>query len=237
MTKPVNYVLDQDIEKFFDTVNHRWIIKCLRQRIADKSFLRIIKKFLCAGIMEDGEYIESDKGVPQGGILSPILANIYLHYAIDLWFEKVIKRGLKGYAGYVRYADDFIVCFQRREEAEEFVNRLKERLQKFALRVKDSKSRVIEFGRYAQYRAEREGKKVVTFDFLGFTHYCDKTRSGKFKLGRKTESSRHRRGLNMIYNWIKSIRNCIKFNDWWKMLGIKLRGYYHTMEYLEICYG
>lgn len=226
MVKSVNYVVDMDIEKFFDSVRHDWLMECLRQRIKDRGLLRLIERFLKMGIMEGDRYFESDEGVPQGGVLSPILANIYLHYILDLWFEKTVKKRLKGYAGMVRYADDFIVCFQAGKEARIFTAMLKQRLGKFGLRIARDKSRIIEFGRYVWERVQREGKRVATFDFLGFTHYCDKTRWGKFKLGRKTQRKRQSKWLKMIYAWIKGIRNYLKFKEWWQMLAVKLAGYY-----------
>ena len=195
MTKPVNVVVDMDIEKFFDTIDHQWLMKCLTQRIADPNLLRLIGKFLNAGVMEEGKLIETDKGTPQGGILSPLLANIYLHYILDLWFERQVKRQLKGFACLIRYADDFVVCFQNDEEARAFSETLRQRLDKFGLKLAKDKSRIIEFGRYAWQKAQQTGRRVSTFDFLGFTHYCDKTRYGKFKLGRRTASSRFRQKM------------------------------------------
>lgn len=226
MTKPVNYVVDMDIEKFFDNVNHDWLMKCLRERIVDKGFLRLIKRFLKAGVMEESKYIGSEAGVPQGGVISPMLANIYLHYVLDLWFERIVKKRTKGYVGMIRYADDFVVCFQVEREAKAFGDKLRQRIGRFGLSVAEDKSRIIGFGRYAWERARREGKEVATFDFLGFTHYCDKTRTGKFKLGRKTASSRFRRGIKDIRDWIRGIRNRIKFREWWRMLAVRLEGHY-----------
>ncbi len=143
-----------DIEKFFDTIDHKWLMKCLKQRIRDTSLLRLIVRFLKAGIMEEGKFIDTDKGTPQGGVLSPILANIYLHYILDLWFEKVVKKQLKGFAQLVRYADDFIACFQSGKEAKAFGEMLKQKLGKFGLKIAESKSRIIEFGRYVWQKAE-----------------------------------------------------------------------------------
>jgi len=226
MTKPVNYVVDMDIEKFFDTIDHKWLMRCLEQRIKDTSLLRLIVRLLKAGVMEEGKFIETDRGTPQGGVLSPILANIYLHYILDLWFEKVVKKRLKGFAQLVRYADDFIVCFQRGSEAKAFVEMLKQRLGKFGLRIAEDKARVIEFGRYVWQKAEREGKEVETFDFLGFTHYCDRTRRGRFKLGRKTAGTRFRQKMKAINEWLKRVRNLVDLKEWWQGLGIKLVGHY-----------
>jgi len=226
MTKPVNYVVDMDIEKFFDTVDHKWLIEALKQRIADSNFLRLIVRFLKAGVMEEGKHIEADKGTPQGGIISPILANIYLHYILDKWFEEKVKPQVKGYAQLIRYADDFIVCFQSGKEAEEFSKALKQRLGRYGLKVSENKSKTIEFGRYALQRAKEQGKKLGAFDFLGFTHYCDKTRKGKFKLGRKTSRKKIWQKVKAMNQWMKKVRNLLPLKEWWKVLGIKLTGHY-----------
>lgn len=226
MMKPINYVVDMDIEKFFDTVEHKWLIEALRQRIADPNFLRLIVRFLKAGVMEEGKYMQTDRGTPQGGIISPILANIYLHYILDKWFEGKVKPQLKGYAQLIRYADDFVICFQSEREAKEFAEALKERLSRYGLKVSESKSMIIEFGRHAWQRAAGQGKRVGTFDFLGFTHYCDKTRKGKFKVGRKTSRKKFRQKVKAMNQWMKKVRNLIPLNEWWKVLGIKLTGHY-----------
>ena len=227
MTKPVNYVVDMDIKQFFDTIDHQWLMKCLRQRVKDATLLRLIARFLKAGVMEEGKFMESDKGTPQGGVLSPILANIYLHYILDLWFEKVIKSKLKGFAQLIRYADDFILCFQSGREAEVFGIALKQRLSKFGLETAESKSRIIEFGCYVWQKAQRESRKVATFDFLGFTHYCDKTRKGKFKLGRKTSSKKFRQKMKAMNLWLKRVRNSVMLQEWWNVLTRKLIGHYN----------
>lgn len=226
MTKPINCVVDMDIEKFFDTIDHQWMMKCLRQRINDGSLLRLIGRFLKAGIMEEGKFISTDKGTPQGGIVSPLLANIYLHYILDLWFEKAIRRQLDGYAKLIRYADDFVVCFENHSEGKAFEGKLKERLGKFGLRIAESKSRVIEFGRCAAEGAQSEGRHTATFDFLGFTHYCGKTRKGRFKLGRRTSGKKFRHAMKAINLWLKGIRNRAALSQWWKVLRSKLIGHY-----------
>jgi len=166
MTKPVNYIVDMDIEKFFDTVDHKKLMELLRERIADPSILRLIGRFLKAGVMEEGKYYQVDRGTPQGGILSPILSNIYLHYCLDLWFEKVVKKQMRGFCQLIRYADDFVVGFQKAREARAFERSLRERLGKFGLKVSEEKSRIISFGRYPYLSAQKEGKRVATFDFL-----------------------------------------------------------------------
>lgn len=223
MTKPINYIIDADIEKFFDNVDHKKLIECIRERIIDPNFIRIIVRFLKAGVMEEGKYIEIDKGTPQGAVLSPMLANIYLHYALDKWFEEEVKPNLKGYAQLIRYADDFVACFENEIEAKEFAKELEERLADFRLKVK---IRIIKFGRKEWYKAQKAGRKVETFDFLGFTHYCSKTRNGKFKLSSKTSRSRMNRKLKAINQWLKEIRNQVEMKEWWKILKLKLIGHY-----------
>ena len=152
-----------------------------------------------------------------------MLANIYLHHVLDLWFERKVKRQTKGYAHLTRYADDFVVGVQRGQEARRFMASLSERLGKFGLRLAEAKSRVIEFGRYQWAAARRQAKRLATFDFLGFTHYCEATRTGGFKLGRKTERKRLRRALVQMNDWLKSIRNQMRLTDWWPLLVTKVR--------------
>ena len=227
MTKPVNYIVDMDIEKFFDTVDHKRLMELLRVRIADPSILRLIGRFLKAGVMEEGKYYQIDRGTPQGGILSPILSNIYLHYCLDLWFEKVVKKQMRGFCQLIRYADDFVVSFQKVQEARAFERSLRERLKKFGLKVSEEKSQIISFGRYPYLSAQKGGKKLATFDFLGFTHYCTKTRRGYFKLGRKTAKVKFRQGIKELNQWLKSVRNIAKLQEWWEVLKMKLLGHYH----------
>lgn len=226
MTKPVNHIIDADIRSFFDNVDHEWLMKMLGERIVDKNFLRIIKKFLKAGVMEEGELNPTNEGVPQGGLCSPTLSNIYLHYVLDLWMEKVIKRDMQGYVELVRYCDDFVILVQYKEEAEKILKLLEERLNKFGLDLSKEKTRLIEFGRYARANAERKGKKPDTFDFLGFTHFCDKSRKGNFKLGRKTKRKKFNVILKEMNNWLRSVRNMVKIREWWKVLVAKIRGHY-----------
>jgi group II intron reverse transcriptase/maturase len=221
--KKVNYVIDADIEGFFDNIDHKWMVEFLRHRIMDRKLIRLIVRFLKSGIMEEGKYYEMDEGTPQGGILSPILANIYLHYVLDLWIEKKLKKEMKGYVSIIRYADDFIILAQNKSEGEEILNELQERMNKFGLNLSKEKTQMIEFGRFAE---ERRGKKPKTFDFLGFTHYCDKTREGRFKVGRKTSKRKYKQKMKNISVWIKRIKNKLKISEIWKTLNIKLKGHY-----------
>ena len=226
MVKPVNHVIDADIRGFFDNVEHEWLMKMLEQKIADKNLLRIIGRFLKAGVMEEGKLRATEKGAPQGGIISPILSNIYLHYVLDLWVEKVVKRDMNGYVELVRYCDDFVILVQYKEDAEKILALLEERLNKFGLDLAKEKTRAIEFGRYAVVNARKKGKKPDTFDFLGFTHYCDKSRKGKFKVGRKTQRKKLNAALKKMNDWLKSVRNLVELKEWWKTLVAKISGHY-----------
>ena len=217
MLKPVNHVIDADICGFFDNVEHEWMMKMLQEKIADKNLLKLIKRFLKAGVMEDGKITIADEAVPQGGLISPILSNIYLHYALDLWIEKVVKRDAKGFVELIRYCDDFVVLGQYKEDVDMILKATNERLNKFGLNLSQEKTRIIEFGRYATQNAERKGCKPATFDFLGFTHICDKSRKGNFKVGRITRKKKYNAKLIEMNDWLKSIRNVVKIKEWWKL--------------------
>lgn len=225
-TKKVSYIVDADIKGFFDNVDHDWIMQMLEHRISDPNLLRLIKRFLIAGIMEQGQWEDSDTGTPQGGPISPILANIYLHYVLDLWFEKVVKKQLRGEAYIVRYADDFGCCFQYRDDAEKFYADLKERLAKFKLEVAVEKSRIIEFGRFAEGDLAKKGLRPDTFDFLGFTHYCGKSRNGKFRVKRVTSKNKLKAKLKMIKRWMRENRTK-PVVELIKELNVKLNGHYN----------
>src|SRR5574337_238672 len=222
----VNFIVDMDISKFFDTVNHKCLMEFLRHRIVDSSLLQLISRFLKSGIMEEGTYFETDQGTPQGGVLSPVLANVYLHYVLDSWFETEVIPQLNGFAQLVRYADDFVVCFENEKEARIFGDVLRQRMSKFGLTISEEKSKIIEFGRYTCQTARKYGFKCETFNFLGFSHFCDKTRKGKFKLGRKTSRKKFIQKMKDMNLWLKRIRNRVELKEWWKLLGIKLLGHY-----------
>ena len=226
MVKPTNHIADMDIEKFFDTVDHKKLIELLKIRIADSNIIRLIGRFLKAGHMEAGKYYEAEKGTPQGSIISPMLANIYLHYALDLWFEKRFKKEAVGHCQLIRYADDFVAVFQKKAEAERFNAEVRERLLMFGLKISEEKSRTIPFGRYPFKSAEQRKKKLSTFDFLGFTFYCTKSRKGNFLLGRKTSSKKYRQKMKELKLWFKAIRNMVTIEEWWGTLRRKLRGHY-----------
>jgi RNA-directed DNA polymerase len=224
--RPVNYVIDADIKGFFDNVDHRWMLECLKQRVADKNFLRLVERFLKAGIMEEGKYWDTEKGTPQGGILSPVLSNIYLHYVLDLWLEKVVKKWCRVRVFEVRYCDDFIVCVQNKAEAEKILEALGLRLKKFGLELSQEKTRLIGFGRFAEAQARARGGKPATFDFLGITHYCDRNHKGGFKVGRRTSRKKIVRKLKEMNEWFKQCRSKLSLTEIWKMLKMKLEGHY-----------
>jgi RNA-directed DNA polymerase len=199
VSKKVSYILDADIRSFFDTVNQEWLIRFVEHRIGDRRIIRLIQKWLKAGVLEDGIVTGSDRGTGQGAVISPLLANIYLHYVLDLWAVRWRRREATGDMIIVRYADDFIVGFQHESDARRFLDEMRQRLQRFALTLHPEKTRLIEFGRFAAERRERRGLgKPETFNFLGFTFICGKTRSGKFQIKRKTRPDRMRAKLKGI---------------------------------------
>lgn len=196
--RKVNWVLDADIRGFFDAISHKWMVEFLQHRIADQRVARLIKKWLNAGVLEDGEWAQSERGTPQGGSVSPMLANIYLHYVLDLWVHRW-RQDCRGDVTIVRYADDWVMGFQYRDEAKQFLDALRVRLSKFDLEVHPEKTRLIEFGRYAESRRRERGKgKPETFDFLGFTHQCGKSKRGRFMVRRRTIRKRKRAKLKQI---------------------------------------
>jgi RNA-directed DNA polymerase len=227
MTKSVNYIVEVDLRKFFDEVSHYWLQRCLEERIGDRNLLWLIRCFLKAGVVSEGQRMPTEVGTPQGGVISPLLANIYLHYVLDLWFEKKIKPEAKGHMELIRYSDDFVVCCTSETDAKRFMEVLKQRLTKFGLRIAEDKTRVIKFGRSAWQRAQKRNEKVDSFDFLGFTHYCTKSRRGKFIMGHKTSKKNLSGKLREIKDWIKKIRDRFKLRNWWPVLKAKLTGHYN----------
>ena len=197
--RKVNWVLDADIRGFFDTLSHGWLVRFLEHRIGDRRVVRLIRRWLKAGVLEGGTWTRSEEGTPQGGLVSPVLANVYLHYVFDLWVQQWRKEKAQGHVIVVRYADDFVVGFQHRAEAEQFRRDLEERMGKFHLTLHPEKTRLIEFGRFAATNRARRGEgKPETFDFLGFTHICGKTRSGAFTVIRQTMRKRMRGKLQAL---------------------------------------
>lgn len=201
----VNWVLDADVREFFDSLSHKWLDKFIRHRIADRRILRLIQKWLKAGVLEDGKRIYSDVGTVQGGSVSPLLANIYLHYVFDVWVHRWRKRHACGDIVVVRFADDFVVGFQHRSEAERFLAELKERFARFGLALHRDKTRLIEFGRFASQNSASHGKgKPDTFNFLGFTHICGVTRKGWFTIRRKTIGKKLKLKLQQVKSELRS---------------------------------
>jgi RNA-directed DNA polymerase len=197
--KRVNWILDGDIRGFFDHLSHEWMMKFVQHRVADKRVLRLIGKWLKAGVSEEGTWSESKAGTPQGAVISPLLANVYLHYVFDLWVEAWRRKVASGEVVVVRYADDLVVGFEQRKDAERFLREFQERLAQFALQLHPEKTRLIEFGRYAQANRQRRGEgKAETFTFLGFTHYCATNAQGHFFIRRKTLPQRMRATLQVI---------------------------------------
>jgi group II intron reverse transcriptase/maturase len=228
MKRPVNFIVEVDIRRFFDNVSHYWLQRCLEERISDPNMIWIVRKFLKAGVMEQGEWEASDTGTPQGGVVSPLLANIYLHYVLDLWFERVFKGSSVSFMQMIRYCDDFIVAFESHKDAERFMQEMQERFAKFGLQIAEEKTRLVEIGR-RKWKLWRQGKgeRCGSFNFLGFTHYAATSRNGYFMAGHKTSSVNLRRKLLEMKDWMKRVRSVAPFRDWRKILHAKLRGHYN----------
>lgn len=224
--KPINHVIEADIKGFFDNIGHKKLMELIRRRITDKKFLRYIVRFLKAGYIESGILKEAKQGTPQGGNLSPILANIFLHYMLDEWFEKEVRPMLAGQCYLVRYCDDFVILVQYQQEAKIIMSRLRERFKAYGLELNAEKSGVISFGRYERGNALRQLRRANTFDFLGFTHYCALTRNGKYKVSRRTGAKRFRKSLREIHLWLKTLKNRLSLKELWPQLISKLRGHY-----------
>jgi group II intron reverse transcriptase/maturase len=224
-TRPVGWVLEIDIRSYFDKIVREQLVEMIEERVSDGSMLRLVGKWMQVGVIEDGRLLVSETGTGQGQPISPLLANIYLHHVLDKWFEEMVKPRLKGEAYEIRFADDAILCFQRKEDAEKVLNVLSKRFAKFGLTLHPEKTRLIAFGRYAASNAKRQGKKPATFGFLGFTHICARSRQGKFAVHVKTIAKRLRRGTKAIADWCQQHRHD-PVSEQQKMLNAKLRGHY-----------
>ncbi len=226
-TRPVNWVSDADIKGFFNNVDHQHLMDLLAIRVSDPKMLRLIQRFLKAGVMIDGHFEDTDEGVPQGAVLSPLLANVYLHYVLDLWFERDVVPRLEGEATLVRYADDFICTFEHERDARRFQEVLKKRLGRYSLELAEEKTKLLRFGRHAERDTKRldGGTSPGVFDFLGFTHYCGHSRAGRFKLKRKTSSKKLRSKFSDLKDWLR--HNLTQpIEEVWQTLNRKLRGHY-----------
>ena len=227
---PLKWVVDVDIKGYFDHVNHDWMIKFLKHRIADKTMLRLVSKCLKAGILDNGVITRNEEGTPQGGPISPLLANIYLHYTLDLWFEKKYKLKCLGHSFMVRYADDFVVGFEREEEARQFLQDLKERFKEFGLEIAEDKTQIVKFGRNPGEGGDRTGPEAPTgtFKFLGFTHYMKQRGDGTKRMptvARKPKTESRNKFLRNVKMWLKE---CMHTSIPWqrKQLSLRLHGYY-----------
>jgi RNA-directed DNA polymerase len=221
----VDWVVEADIKGFYDNIDHEWLLAMIGHRVSDERVLRLIRRMLTAGVMEEGKRVETEAGTPQGGVISALLANIYLHYALDEWFAKVVKRCCQGEAYLVRYADDFVACFQDETDARRFRTALAERLERFKLELEPSKTQMLRFGRRAKRDAQLRGERVAVFDFLGLTHYCGTSRAGRFKLKWRTSKKRFRSKLRAMRKWIRSHPG-LPLADLWRTVNRKLQGHY-----------
>jgi RNA-directed DNA polymerase len=213
-----NFVVEADIQGFFDNISHEWLVRMLEERVDDKAFVQLIKKWLKAGVLDtDGMMIHPVTGTPQGGVISPILANVYLHYALDLWFHKVVKPRCRGEACLIRFADDFVAAFEYQADAERFYSELGQRLGKFGLELSAEKTRIIPFQR---------GQSETSFDFLGFEYRWGKDRAGNPHLKRRTARKKLKKSLRQFAEWCKQHRHH-KLRGLFRQLNAKLRGYYN----------
>jgi group II intron reverse transcriptase/maturase len=224
-TRPIGWILELDITAYFDSIVRSALVEMIKKRVNDGSVLRLIQKWIKVGVIDEGKLLVSETGTGQGQPISPLLANIYLHDVLDEWFEEVVKPRLKGEAYEIRFADDAILCFQHKEDAEKVMAVLPKRFEKYGLTLHPEKTRLIEFGRYAARNARQQGKKPETFDFLGLTHICARSRRGKFTVHVKTIAKRLRRGLKAVAAWCKQHRHDpVAMQQ--KTLNAKLRGHY-----------
>jgi RNA-directed DNA polymerase len=230
---PVNHIVEADIKGFFDNVSHEELMEFLRIRIADTSLLLLINKFLKAGYIDERLLVRTEMGTPQGSILSPMLANVFLHYVLDTWFNSVVKNHVRGFCEIVRYADDFVSVVQFADDAERIERAFKSRFGRYGLEIHPTKSRKFSFGRYERQNAKQQNRRPNTFDYLGFTHFCDLSRRGKFKIGRRTSRKKFVTKCKEMNDWLGKIRNKVETKEWWKILKAKVRGhiqYYGVSE-------
>lgn len=226
MFQPVNHIVEADIKGFFDNVSHEELIEFLKKRIRDTNMLNLIKRFLKAGYVDEGLLVKPEAGTPQGSILSPMLANIFLHYVLDTWFETTVKNHVRGFCEMVRYADDFLCVVRYEDDARRIERGLWNRFNRYGLELHPTKSRNMSFGRFESENAKKQSRRANTFDFLGFTHFCGVSRKGHFKVSRKTSRKKFTAKCKEMNQWLKSIRNLVETKEWWKILKAKLRGHF-----------
>ena len=225
--RETNWVLDADIKGFFDHLDHEWIVRFVESRIKDPNVIRLIQRMLKGGILKDFQYEETEEGSGQGSVCSPIVANIYMHYVLVWWFKEKIQPTMKGYSGIIVYADDFVACFEYKQEAEEFYEHLKKRMEHFGLEMEENKTRLIEFGKHAAEDRKRRGEgKPETFTFLGFTHYCSTAKGGWFRVKRKTSRKKFAKKCKELNKAIREMRNW-RLGTIFRKLNQILIGYYH----------
>lgn len=224
--RATNYVLDADIQGFFDHIDHAWAMKFIESRIKDPNILRLVKRMLKSGVLKEYQWEATEEGSGQGSVCSPMIANIYMHYVLVWWFKECIQPKLRGYSGLVVYADDFVFCFQYQEEAEKFYDLLKRRMKHFGMTLEENKTRLIEFGKYAEGNCSKKGTKPETFTFLGFTHYCSHGKNGKFRVKRKTNKKKFAKKCKEIHRLIRD-RRTQPLESIIKKLNQILVGYYH----------
>jgi group II intron reverse transcriptase/maturase len=221
----VSHVFEADIRSYFTRIDHQWLRRMVAHRIADPIILRLISKWLKAGALRDGVFIAAEEGTPQGGPISPVLSNVYLHFTLDLWFEKKFKSQCRGEAYLVRFADDFVGCFQFQEDAQNFQRQLRERFTRFNLELAEDKTRLLLFGRFAAAMRGRRGLRPETFEFLGFKHACGVDRRGRFALIRIPSTKSCRQFLARTRQWLLAHRHW-KRREQQHYLTVMLRGFY-----------
>lgn len=225
VTKKVNYVFEADIRGYFNHINHDWLRRMLAHRIADPVILRLVGKWLNAGVMEKGVITRTEEGSPQGGPISPILANVYLHYVLDVWFERRVKKHFQGEANLIRFVDDFVVCFQKKQDAEDFHRILEMRFREFNLELAPEKTRILQFGKFAAEHKTGGRERPGTFTFLGFKHVCGSGRKGEFALIRIPSVKSCRKFLDQTHEWLKGhVHMQRRYQQ--RQLGIRLHGFY-----------
>ena len=222
----IGWVLEADLKNFFGSLDHDWVLRFVEHRVGDPRLINLIRRWLKAGVLEDGVVYPNDEGTPQGGSISVLLSNLYLHHALDLWFERVVKCRLRGETHLVRYIDDFVICFQYRSDALRVQDALRLRLGKFGLTLEPTKTKLVEFGRFAQRHAGNHGRnRPETIYFLGLTLYCTRNQKGNFRVGMRTEKSRLRRSLLSLQELMRQIRH-YRIGDQVSEINAVLRGHY-----------